>query len=82
MQLYSPGTSKEGEGRGALIKHGINSFVYQGEKQWHVLHADANYIEGLNVDKCTGAHCTMGIVFYVLVNISCVLCKIYMVIYS
>ena len=33
------------------IKHGINSFVYQGGKQWNALPADAKDIEGLNVFK-------------------------------
>ena len=31
------------------IKHGINSFVYQGGKQWNELPADAKDIEDLNV---------------------------------
>ena len=46
------------------IKHGINSFVYQGGKQWNALPADGKDIEDLNVfknyiDKWTGpdSHC-------------------------
>ena len=35
------------------IKHGINSFVYQGDKQWNALPADAKDIEDLNVFKIT-----------------------------
>ena len=31
------------------IKHGINSFVYQGSKQWNALSADAKDIECFNV---------------------------------
>ena len=33
------------------IKHGINSFVYRGGKQWNALPADTKDIEGLNVFK-------------------------------
>ena len=44
------------------IKHGINSFVYQGGEQWNALPADAKDIEGLNIfknniDKWTGPDC-------------------------
>ena len=44
------------------IKLGINSFVYQGSKQWNALPADAKDIEGLNVfknyvDKWMGHDC-------------------------
>ena len=44
------------------IKHGINSFVYEGGKQWNTLHADAKDIEGLNIfknyiDKLMGPDC-------------------------
>ena len=54
------------------IKHGINSFVYQGGKQWNALPADAKDIENLNVfknyiDKWTGPDCHCGY---------CVLCAI------
>ena len=54
------------------IKHGINSFVYQGGKQWNALPADAKDIEDLNVfknyiDKWTGPDCHCGY---------CVLCAI------
>ena len=54
------------------IKHGINSFVYQGGKQWNALPADAKGIEDLNVfknyiDKWTGPDCHCGY---------CVLCAI------
>ena len=53
-------------------KHGINSFVYQGGKQWNALPADAKDIEDLNVfknyiDKWTGPDCHWGY---------CVLCAI------
>ena len=54
------------------IKHDINSFVYQGGKQWNALPADAKDIEDLNVfknyiDKWTGPDCHCGY---------CVLCAI------
>ena len=47
------------------IKHGINSFVYQGGMQWNALPADAKDTEGLNVfktyiDKWTGPDCHFG----------------------
>ena len=50
----------------------INSFVYQGGKQWNALPADAKDIENLNVfknyiDKWTGPDCHCGY---------CVLCAI------
>ena len=55
------------------IKHGIDSFVYQGGKQWNALPADAKDIEGLNVfknyiDKWTGPECHCGY---------CALCTMY-----
>ena len=52
--------TQRGSAQVKTIKHGINSFVYQGGKQWNALPADAKDIEDLNIDKWAGPDCHCG----------------------